>query len=341
MDAVRERSTARVVDFHTHFIPSRFPAKPAEVEEPAWPSLVPAAGGGATMFVGENRFRDFEALYWDVPARIAAMDAAGVDVQVISPLPELFSYWLAPEAGAILTDAINRAGAEMAASSGGRLKAMGVLALQDPDHAAEQVATVAALGMSGLFLGSHVNGVSIASERFHPVLAAAERHKLPLFIHGIRPGLLDRIEGPALMAAVVGIPYEGTMALAGFMATDVFARFPELQIVFAHGGGMIGSVIDRMELVWRAFPAAMQGALTEPPTQYARRFWYDTVVFSPENLAYLAARFGADRIVAGSDGPTEIGQTDLPGFLVATGLPDADRNAILGGNAARLLDITP
>ncbi len=330
-----------LVDFHTHFIPPRFPAKPAGIEEPAWPSLVPAANGGATMFVGEGRFRDFEPLYWDVEARLASMDAAGVDVQVISPLPELLSYWLAPEAGIVLTDAINRAGADMAERSNGRLKAMGILALQDPARAAEQVGQAAALGLSGLFLGSHVNGVSIASERFHPVLAEAERHDLPLFIHGIRPGLSERIEGPALMAAVVGIPYEGTTALAGFMATDVFARFPKLQIVFAHGGGMIGSVIDRMELVWRKFPAAMQGTLKEPPTEYARRFWYDTVVFSPENLAYLAARFGADRIVAGSDGPTEIGQTDLPGFLAATGLAEADRKAILGGNAARLLDITP
>ncbi|MFX6311427.1 hypothetical protein ABTF78_20045, partial [Acinetobacter baumannii] len=80
-----------------------------------------------------------------------------------------------------------------------------------------------------------------------------------------------------------GIPYEGTTALAGFMATDIFARFPALQIVFAHGGGMIGSVIDRMDLVWRTFPA-MQTSLKEPPTQYARRFWYDTVVFAPQAL---------------------------------------------------------
>ncbi len=330
-----------IVDFHTHFIPPFFPDKPAGLEEPAWPALRPTAdGAGATMFVGDNRFRDFEAFYWDVEQRLAALDKAGVDVQVMSPLPELFSYWLAPEAGAVLTDAINRAGADMANRSGGRLKAMGIVALQDVERATQQVAEIASLGLSGIFLGSHVNGTSIASERFYPVLAEAERHGLPVFVHGIKPGCLDRIEGPALMGAVVGVPYEGTMALAGFIATDIFARFPNLQIVFAHGGGMIGSVIDRMELVWRKFPAAMQGALKEPPTDYARRFWYDTVVFSPENLAYLASRFGAGRIIAGSDGPTEIGQTDLPGFVAATGLPEADRKAILGGNAARLLELS-
>ncbi|WP_157219247.1 amidohydrolase family protein [Flavisphingomonas formosensis] len=331
-----------IVDFHNHFIPESFPAKPAAVDEPAWPSLRLAADeDSATMFVGERPFRDFDALYWDIDRRIGAMDAADVDVQLLSPLPELLSYWLAPEAGRILTDAMNRECARMVARSGRRLRGMGVLALQDPDHARAQVAEVARLGLSGLFVGSHVNGTSIAAEIFHPVLAEAEARRLPLFVHGIKPGGLERIEGPALMGAVVGIPYEGTMALAGFMATDIFARFPELQIVFAHGGGMIGSVIDRMELVWRKFPGAMQGRLKQPPTDYVRRFWYDTVVFSPENLAYLATRLGADRILAGSDGPTEIGQADLPAFVAAAGLSEGDRLAILGGNAAHLLELHP
>lgn len=329
-----------IIDFHSHFIPAAFPDKPAALNEAAWPRLIPAADGqSATMFVGETRFRDFGSYYWDVPARIAAMDKAGTDIQVICALPELFSYWLTPEAGAILTDAMNAECAQMVAGSGGRLLGLGIVALQDVAYAASQVAGLKAAGLSGIFVGSHVNGTSIASEAFYPVLAEAEKHGLPVFIHGVKPGGLDRIEGPPLMAAVVGVPYEGTTALAGFMATDIFGRFPDLQIVFAHGGGMIGSVIDRMELIWNKFPAAMQATLKEPPTQYARRFWYDTVVFSPVALRYIADRFGADRIIAGTDGPTEIGQTDLPGFIAATGLGQADCTAILGGNAARLLGL--
>lgn len=327
-----------IVDFHSHFIPESFPERPADLDEAAWPSLRHETGKAA-MFVGDAKFRDFDAIYWDVPARIAAMEGAGADVQVISPLPELLSYWLAPGAGVILTDAMNRAAADMVAVSEGRLRGLGILALQDPAHAVEQVAEIARLGLSGIFLGSHVNGVSIASERFHPVLEAAEQSGLPIFIHGIKPGGLDRIEGPSLMGAVMGIPYEGTTALAGFMATDIFALFPDLQIVFAHGGGMIGSVIDRMDLVWRKFPGPMQATLKVPPTEYVRKFWFDTVVFSSDHLAYLASRLGADRLIAGTDGPTEIGQTDLPAFIAATGLPRADRDAILGGNAARLLGL--
>jgi aminocarboxymuconate-semialdehyde decarboxylase len=331
-------ATSRIIDIHSHFVPARFPEKPAHVDEPAWPRLEPVAGG-ATMYVGDKPFRDFASYYWDVPGRIETLDANGVAVQIISPLPEMFSYWLDPAAGAILTDAMNREAADMVAASNGRLRAFGILALQDLSKAVEQVSQIAELGLVGVFAGSHVNGVSIANERFYPVLSALEANGIPLFIHGIKPGGLDRIEGPALMGAVLGIPYEGTMALGGFMATDVFGRFPDLEIVFAHGGGMVGSIIDRMDLVWEKFPEAMQRDLKVPPSEYARRFFYDTVVFSPEAISYIADKFGSDRIVAGTDGPTEIGQTNLEAFVARAGLSKADNTAILGGNAAKLLDI--
>jgi aminocarboxymuconate-semialdehyde decarboxylase len=328
-----------IIDFHNHFIPASFPQRPVGLDEPAWPGLVHDDNGTAMMVLGNTPIRPFGDIYWNVEKRIVAMDAAGTTVQVICALPELFSYWLDARAGAILTDAINLAAAAMVRQGQGRIKALGIVALQDPAYALAQIDHIAALGLSGIFVGSHVNGTSIASEKFHRIMAAAERLNLVVFVHGIKPGGLERIEGPALMGAVVGIPYEGTMALAGFMATDIFGKFPGLKLVFAHGGGMIGSVIDRMELVWRKFPAAMQDQLKEPPTEYARRFWYDTVVFSPENVRFIADRFGSDRIIAGTDGPTEIGQAGLAGFIAATGLSQPQQNAILAGNAARLLGL--
>lgn len=291
------------------------------------------------MYVGDNPFRPFGDIYWDVDKRLSTMDEAGTAYQVISPLPELFSYWLDPGAAVVLTDAMNAGVADMTNAGKGRIGGLGIVALQDVDTALAQMEEIAALGLKGIFVGSHVNGVSIAAEKFHPVMAAAERLGLIVFVHGVKPCGLDRIEGPPLMGAVLGVPYEGTMALGSFMATDIFGRFPGLKLVFAHGGGMISAVIDRMDLVWRRFPDAMQAQLKELPSEYARRFWYDTVVFDPIALRYLVDRFGADRIIAGTDGPTEIGQTDLPGFVAATNLGEQEQEAILSGNAKRLLGI--
>lgn len=327
-----------VVDFHTHYLPHEYPALPAGQTEPAWPSMRRTGDRAATMFIGEREFRSFDDLYWDPAQRVAALDATGVLVQVMSPLPEILSYWLDPRAARVLTDAVNAFGAEMAAAAPTRLKAMGVAALQDVDAAVAQLKNFRAMGLVGVLVGSHVNGNSIADARFDPFFCLAEREGLLVQVHGIKPAGTERMLGPGLMGAVLGIPHENTMAVASCIMTDILGRFPGLKLVFTHGGGGIGAVLDRMTHVWEKFPA-MQATLKMPPVEYARRFFYDTAVFSPDYLGYLVKRLGADRLLVGSDGPTEIGQTDLPGFVTDARLTTADRSAVLGGNAARLLNI--
>jgi aminocarboxymuconate-semialdehyde decarboxylase len=330
-----------VIDFHTHFLPEHFPPLPVGISDPAWPRWVrDEATGRAQMMLGERLFRAFDPIYWDVGQRLAGMDADGVDTQVISPLPEMVSYWIDPVAGAILCKGLNDACADQVGAGGGRLLGLGVLPLQDVEASLVEIERVAALpGVIGLFVGSNVNGVSIAAERFDPVMAAAERLGLIIFVHGIRPDGLDRLEGPPLMGAVIGIPHENTQAIASFIMRDVLGRFPALQLVFSHGGGGIGAVLDRMALIWSEFPA-MRETLTMSPSDYARRFWYDTAVFGAAYVRYLVERFGADRILAGTDGPTEIGQKDVAGFLASAGLGTSEREAICGGNAQALMAAT-
>lgn len=325
-----------IIDFHTHFLPRAYPALPAGISEPAWPRMEPTGDSTAKMFVGEREFRDFDDLYWNPARRVEELDRTGVDLQVISPLPEILSYWLDPKAAEILTDAVNAFGAEMVAYAPNRLTGIGVAALQNVDVAVRQLESIKASGLIGVLAGSNVNGKSIASPEFEPFFAAAERLGLLVFIHGIRPAGVERMLGAPLMGAVLGIPHENTVAIASLMMVDILGRFPNLKLVFTHGGGGIGAVLDRMAHVWEKFPA-MRGTLKISPAEYAKRFYYDTAVFSPAYLGYLAARLGADRLLAGSDGPTEIGQTDLPGFVTRAGISGVDRDGVLGGNAERLL----
>lgn len=324
-----------IIDFHSHFVPSSYPPRPADINEPNWPSMKPSAIG-AEMYVGDRLFRNFEDFYWDIPGRIAVMDEAGVDLQVISPLPELLSYWLDPKATVVLTNFMNDVGAKMVAEGKGRLKALGIVALNNLPLALEQVEGLAKTGHIGVFVGSHVNGKSIASEEFHPFFAACERLGLLVFCHGFRPSGLERLGGPGLMHAVVGVPHENTMAIASFIVTDILGKFPNLKLVFSHGGGGISAVIDRMTLVWNMFPQ-MREQLKEPPNEYARRFYYDTAVFGSDYLGYLVKQFGADRILAGTDGPTEIGERDIKGFVARAGISPADVDKVVGGNAEALL----
>jgi aminocarboxymuconate-semialdehyde decarboxylase len=232
---------------------------------------------------------------------------------------------------------VNDAGSAMAGQAPERLRYLAILPLQDVDRSLAELSRIAGdSALAGLFVGSHVNGMSIANARFDPIVAEAERLGLFIFVHGIRPAGGERLEGGPLLNAAIGIPHENSCAVASFMMRDVLGRHPALKLVFSHGGGGIGAVIDRLSLIWSEF-AQMRTALAMPPIDYARRFQYDTAVFGVDYVRYLVARFGAQAIVAGTDGPTEIGQKDLAGFLARAGLEGHELEAVAGGNAAALI----
>jgi aminocarboxymuconate-semialdehyde decarboxylase len=329
----------KIIDFHTHVVPSRYPERPRGITEPNWPSMEKIDDHSARMVIAGRQFRVFESFYWDVGERIARLDEVGVALQVISPLPELLSYWLAADAAEVLTDFMNREIARMVAAAPERFAGIGSVTLQDPPRAVRQLEVIRSeLGLRGVHIGSHVNGVSIADSRFYPFYEAAEALDLAIFVHGIKPGDPTRMLGPPLMPAVIGVPHETAMAISSLVMTDILARFPGLKLVFSHGGGTLGAVLDRFNFVWSGFDV-MRAGLSTSPAEYVRRFYYDTVVFGHEYLAYLARTVGASQLVAGTDGPVDMGQPPIAGFLAAAGLSEDDQHTVAHRNAERLLGL--
>lgn len=326
-----------IIDFHSHFVPRDFPPPPPSGTDPAWPRMVETEKGRRALHVGQRRFRELDPVFWDIETRVAMMAADGVSQQLISPLPELLSYWVSARLAPMLVSSINRDCARMVANSGGRLLGLGILPLQDVGATLDELDVIARTpGLVGVFVGSNVNGRSIASEQFDPVMTAAARLGLIVFVHGIRPAGAERLEGPSLMNAIVGLPHETTSVVASFMARNVMTRMPDLQLVFSHGGGGIGSVLGRMQAMWEHFPS-LREAMHIAPVQAAKAFWYDTAILGPEYTHYLIERFGADRLLAGTDGPTDVGQKDLARFVAATGATAEQQQQICGENAQRLL----
>jgi aminocarboxymuconate-semialdehyde decarboxylase len=326
-----------VIDVHAHLVPEAFPPLPEGVTAAGWPEMVPLADGRARMMIDGREYRVFDTAYWDVPQRLARMDEEGVDLQVLSPLPELLSYWLSADTAEALARHTNAAMAEAVAKAGGRLAALGMLPLQDLDRALPMVAGLKRAGLKGIMVGSNINGVSIADARFDPLLAELVRHDLAIMVHGVRPAGTERLLGSPIMGAVIGVPQDAAMAVASFIATDVFARHPDLRLGFVHGGGSFGAMLERMDHVWQHFPEMRQGPIS--PVDYVRRFFFDTVVFSQKYLTYLIAAYGPDGLVAGSDGPTAIGQTGLDAFVRGAAPDDETAEKILWRNAVRFLKL--
>jgi aminocarboxymuconate-semialdehyde decarboxylase len=328
-----------VIDSHAHLVPQHFPALPPGVPAHEWPVMEPLADGSARMLVDDKVFRTFEAAYWDVPGRLATMDAEGIDFQVLSPLPELLGYWFDARTAAAMAAHVHEVIAAAVAMAPARLAGLGMLPLQDVPLAVEMVTQVAALGLRGVLVASNINGVSIADAGFDPVFAALECAGLVVFVHGYRPAGLERLIGSPLLGPVIGVPQDTASAIASFMMTDIFGRFPNLRLGFAHGGGTFGAVLGRMDHVWRSFEE-MRGVLKIAPREYVKKFFFDTVTFGPEYLSYLIEILGPDALMCGSDGPTPIGQRGLEVFVMQAARGDrAMGEKILSQNALRFFGL--
>ncbi|PWR20958.1 amidohydrolase family protein [Zavarzinia compransoris] len=297
------------IDTHAHFVPATFPD--ARGRTPLWPVMAPRADGQAAVVIGGKPFRVLAPSNWDVPARLAEMAAQGIGHQVLSPMPELLSHWFGAADADDLCRYMNDALAAMVDAAPARLGGIGMVPVQDPALAARRLADVKALGLRGVELGSHVNGAPLGDPRFDEFYAAAEALDLALMVHPLHPAGRDRLPGHPALAAAAAFPLDTALAGASLLAAGIPLRFPRLRIMLCHGGGALPWILPRLDRVW-SLGGPLGASFPERPSEMAKRFFYDSVVYDPVTLGYIAERLGADRIVTGSDFPFVI-QQDAPG----------------------------
>jgi aminocarboxymuconate-semialdehyde decarboxylase len=320
------RGPRRVIDVHAHcafpeamaLAGAQFPAR----EHPALPQVLKVDAD-------------------QVPARLAAMDAAGIDLQLLSINP----FWYREEADlaqqivALQNDAL----AEVVARHPDRFAGLASVALQHPALAAEQLEhAVKALGLKGALIGGSAPGMELADPRLDPFWAKAEALGALIFIHPQgAPELSARLAGSGHLANVIGYPLETTIALAHLIFDGTLDRYPGLNILAAHGGGFLPSYAPRFDAGIRAFPASYTTPLKKTPTAYLKDLWYDSLVFTPEALRHLAAEVGADRIMLGTDFPYPWVDRAVDHILETPGLSDADKASMLGDLATEVLGLSP
>jgi aminocarboxymuconate-semialdehyde decarboxylase len=270
-------------------------------------------------------------------ARLAQMDEQGIDVEVLSINP--FWYGIDRELAGSLIKAQNEKLAEFCATHTDRFAGLATVALQHPDLAAEQLEAGMRLGLKGGSIGASVNGEELASARFDPFWAKAEALGAPLFIHPQGVPELKRLQGNGLLTNVIGNPLDTTIALSHLIFEGTLDRFPRLRICAAHGGGYLPSYADRSDHGCLTFPEQCTRKIDKKPTEYLKQLYFDSLVFTAEALRHLVAVSGVSQIVLGTDYPYPWTSTAVDHVLEAAALSDADRVAILGGNAARLLNM--
>ena len=324
-----------VVDFHGH------------LAVPAADALARSGEGFAAELAAEQRShapvslaanrRQLQLLHGaltDVRQRLADLDAMGVDVQVVGPMP-MHHYWAGPDLALRLALTVNEAVAAHCAQAPDRLRGLGTVPLQHPGLAvAELERAVGEYGLLGASVSTTVNGRELADPAHDPVWAAAQDLGALVFLHPWGCSLGARL-ATRYLGNTVGQPVETTVALSHLIFTGVLDRFPRLRLVVAHGGGYLPTYLGRSDHAWQRRPDARGCA--EPPSAYLRRLWFDALVYTPGGLRHLVEAVGGDRVVLGTDYPFDMGVTDPVERLDAAGLPPRVRAAIAGGTAHHLL----
>jgi aminocarboxymuconate-semialdehyde decarboxylase len=333
--------TAReLIDVHSHVAPSSLPGDPTGGGIGAWPSVRCEAGGRkAKVFMGAKPFRDIDERSWDTARRVADMDRDGVSAQALSPMPELLSYWLDAGPALELTRHLNGAIAEMVAQKPDRFFGLGAVPLQDPDLAAREAMTLRReFGLVGVEVGSNVAGAYLGDERFDPFFAAAEAEDLAVFVHSLHPLAARDLARHPMLTPFAGFTVDTALCAASLIMEGVLERFPRLRLGFSHGGGVLAPILHRMEFGWAA-SGGFEGKLPRSPKTYARRFFYDSLVYDEAYLEHLTTHIAPGQVFLGTDYPYLIQQPEPGAFIAAAAERPGVDASIWSGAARRFLGI--
>jgi aminocarboxymuconate-semialdehyde decarboxylase len=277
-----------------------------------------------------------------VEERLAAMDAMGIDMEILSVNP--FWYRKDRDTAAAVVKINNERLAELSAAYPKRLAAFASLSLQYPDLAVQQLElAVKKQGLRGAAIGGSVAGEDFSDSKFHPVWAKAEELGAVLFIHPqSTPELARRFRGNGWLSNTIGNPLDTTIALQHLIFEGTLDKYPGLKIVAAHGGGYLGSYAPRSDHACFVSPSNCNPDinLKKKPTEYLNQIFFDALVFTPEALRHLVAQVGASQVVIGTDHPIPWEEQPVDHVMATTTLSEAQRAAILGGNALKLFNIT-
>ena len=333
MTALSSNLAAGFIDVHAHVV------MPEIYEQTKVHSVFTRPPEGAAMseamrMQAAQRAESVVAAMADVDARIEAMDAMGVGVQILSvSLVHQCTYFASPRESLAMEQRANDRLAGLVARAPSRFLALGGAPLHAPELAAAELRRVMGLpGFVGVGISTTAGDMEIGDRRLRPFWEEAEALGALVYIHPA--GNHDPRFRKHFLWNSVGQSFEEAMAIASLMYEGILGDYPGLRICVSHGGGYMPYYMGRIERNWIEKPTTRQN-MKRPPGDYLRTLWYDSCVYDPRALRVLAETVGADRIVLGTDYP--VGDCRPAEFIASCGFEPGVADAILRGNAQRML----
>ena len=324
----------RTIDVHTHVLTQETAALLSK--EGVAVTITPFDAMNATLDVAGVAYRPFPLGGFDLAQRLRDMDAADVDVHVLSATPQTYLYNLEPARGVATAAIQNDQMAEHVAAYPDRFMAIGTLPMQAPEKAAEELKrAMTKHGLKGAMFASNILGKNLDDPSFEPLWATAEELGAFMFIHPNNIAGAERMKSYYLNN-LIGNPLDTTIAAACLVFGGVLDRHPKLNFILAHGGGFTPYQAARWEHGWAVRPEPKKNVPAQPK-DIAKRFYYDTILHSVPVLEFMIGHIGADRVMLGSDYPYDMGMTDCVAHVRGLKISDADKAMILNTRAEALL----
>lgn len=330
----------RKIDIHTHILPRDLPDWKSKFGYGGFIALDHHKPCCAKMMRDDGKFfREIESNCWDGETRIKEFDAQDVDVQVLSTVPVMFSYWAKAADCLDLSKFLNDHIAELVHKHPTRFVGLGTIPLQDPDLAIKELERcIKELGLAGVQIGSHVNDWNLSEEKLFPVFEAAQSLGAAIFVHP-----WDMM-GEAKMTKywlpwLVGMPAEVSLAICSMIFGGVLERLPHLRVCFAHGGGAFTGTVGRIQHGFEARPDLCAIDNAKGPFEYIGKFYVDSLVHEPRALKYVVDLYGENHVAMGTDYPFPLGESEA-GKLIES-MPEfspATRKRLLYGTALEWLN---
>ena len=302
------------IDIHTHILPKNWPNLKERYGYGGFVQLEHCSGCSRMLIDGEH-FRDVTKNCWDPHTRIEECEKTEVDVQVLSTVPVMFSYWAKPKDTADLSMILNDHIADLVTEFPKKFIGLGTLPMQDADLSIKELTRLKEIkGIAGVQIGSHINGWNLDDPRIFPILQAAQDLDLSVFVHPWQMLGSDRMN-LYWLPWLVGMPAETALSICSLIFGGVFEKLPKLRIAFAHGGGAFPSIIGRLEHGYNVRPDIVATHNKHNPRDYIGKFYLDSLVHEPSVLQYMIDLFGADCIALGSDYPFPLGEEN-PGEMI-------------------------
>ena len=328
------------IDIHTHIIPENLPDYSKKFGYEGFVNLIKVNESEADMILFNENFRTIKCNCWSPNKRLKDYNDFNIDVQVISPIPIMFSYWADAKDALEVSQFINDFIASVCYKNPKRFIGLGTVPMQSVSHSIKELERCKnELNLPGVEIGSNINDINLNDENFHDFYQACEDLSMSLFIHPWQMMGMSKMK-KYWLPWLVGMPAETTRAICSLIFGGIFDKFPKLRVAFAHGGGNFFYNLGRIEQGYINRPDLCAIDNKVNPREYVNRFYVDSLVHSKESFKFLVDNIGSDRIALGSDYPFPLGE-ETPGKIIQsiTNLSNTDKENIYYKSALKWLDL--